>query len=410
MKDRTYIFFIATYFAQGMIGIAYVPISYLLKDGLGLSASQSAAFIVWMTLPFLLKPLLGTITDGLPLAGRRRVPYLLVSALATSAGWLALAALPGYSYLPTLLLLTAVNVGIAFADVLCDGVMVERGKRFDKTGAYQAAQIGTLYATILATGAGGGWLAEHASYRTVFALTAAFPLLIFASTFTVQEAPSAPTARQARLLLDGLKGILTSRPFWASCLLVLLFSFNPFQGTAFFYYQTDALGFSKVLVGSLASIGGAAGAAGAVLFWKFYNRDAAVRGRAVRLDTPTLIRWSIAANVPLTLLYWGYRGAVSAVLLTAVLGIANVAMRLSLMDLAAKACPEHGEATTFALYMSVFNLAAWSSNLLGARLYDLLHGGALGPHGAMALLISLSAVCTAACWPLLRWIPVPAVR
>jgi predicted MFS family arabinose efflux permease len=80
------------------------------------------------------------------------------------------------------------------------------------------------------------------------------------------------------------------------------------------------------------------------------------------------------------------------------------------MDLAAKACPEHGEATTFALYMSVFNLAAWSSNLLGARLYDLLHAGALGPHGAMALLISLSAVCTAACWPLLRWIPVPAPR
>ena len=29
MKDKIYLFFIATYLAEGMIGIAYEPISYL---------------------------------------------------------------------------------------------------------------------------------------------------------------------------------------------------------------------------------------------------------------------------------------------------------------------------------------------------------------------------------------------
>jgi len=106
----------------------------------------------------------------------------------------------------------------------------------------------------------------------------------------------------------------------------------------------------------------------------------------------------------LTLLYLFYRGPVTAVVLTAFLGVVNICMRLSLMDLAAKTCPEHGEATAFALFMSVFNLAAWSSNMSGGRIYDLLSPGSLGGHGAMALLIVISAACTLACWPFLRWV------
>ncbi|MFC1679862.1 MFS transporter [Elusimicrobiota bacterium] len=407
MKDRLYIFFIATYFAQGMIGIAYVPISYLLKEVLALNAAQSAAFIVWMTLPFLFKPLLGIITDALPLARRRRVPYLLMSAAATTAGWLVLAGMPGYSYWPTLALLTTVNIGIAFADVLCDGVMVEHGKRLRKTGFYQAAQIGTLYATLLATGVGGGWLAAHASYRTVFLLTALFPMIIFASSFVVREEPTAEPERQAQLLRDGVTRLLSQRSFWAACVVILLFNFNPFQGTAFFYYQTDALGFPKLLVGSLTSIEGVAGVAGAALFWRFYNRSVTIAGRAVRLDTGTLIRYSVLTGAPLTLLYLGYRTPATAVALTAFLGVVNVAMRLSLMDLVAKACPEHGEATAFAVFMGVFNLAAWSSNMSGGRLYDTLTVSRLGPHGAMAVLIAISAACTLACWPVLRWLESP---
>jgi len=402
MRDRIYIFFIATYFAQGMVGIAYVPISYLLKDHLGLSAAQSASFIVWMTIPFLFKPFLGAITDGIPLGGRRRVPYLLLSAAATTAGWLILALTRNYAYWPVLALLTAVNVGIAFADVLCDGVMVEYGKPADLTGKFQAAQIGTLYATLLATGVGGGWLATHASYQTIFFITACFPLLIFASSFVVHERPASAPGKQTRLLWEGLRRLLAKPEFWAACLIILLFNFNPFQGTAFFYYQADTLGFPKLLVGSLTSVEGIAGVIGAGLFWKFYNRDVTMGPGRTRLDTRTLMRWSVLAGAPLTLLYLLYRGPAAAVIITAFFGAVNVCMRLSLMDLVAKACPEHGEATTFAIFMSVFNLAAWSSNLSGGRLYDALAAGDLGGHGTMAVLIVISAACTLACWPLLR--------
>jgi MFS family permease len=393
MLDRVYLFFIATYFAQGMIGIAYQPVAHLLKDTLGLTAAQSATFIAWMTLPLLAKPLLGIITDAFPLLNRRRTPYLLLASAATSAGWAALACTGSYSYWPVLVLLTIVNVGMAFSDVLCDGVMVEFGKARAKTGPYQAAQLGTLYLTLLATGAGGGWLAAHASYRWVFALTAVFPLFIFLSTFAVPEKPAAEADAGVRQLWQHMASFLASRSFWAAALVILLFNFSPFLGTAQFYYQEDALGFSRVFIGALTSVGGIAGALGAAAFWGLCGRG---------LDTSKLIRWSVLAGGPLTLLYLFYRGPAVAIALTAFFGLVGVVMRLSLMDLLAQACPKHGEATGFALFMSVFNLAAWASNTLGARVYD---AGASRPHGAMAVLIVLGALSTVACWPLLRFIP-----
>ncbi len=400
-RDRIYIFFIATYFAQGMIGIAYEPIYFLQKEGLGLSVSQSAVFTAWMTMPFLLKPLLGLWTDAFPIGGRRRVPYLTGAAAATAAGWAVLAFLGDYRYAPTLILLTLVNVGICFSDVLCDGVMVEHGKEQNQTGKFQAAQIGTLYLTLLVTGVGGGWLAQHASYRAVFALTALFPLLILFSARAVPDKSVPGTRPQARLLAAGLWELLRTRSFWATCLLILLFNFSPFKGTAWFYYQVDHLGFSKVFIGTLTSIGGVAGVAGAGLFWRFYNKTLTLFGRRLTLDTAGVLRISVAAGAPLSLLYLAYRGPATAVLLTALFGMAGVFMRLGLMDLAARATPRHAEATVFAIFMSVFNLAAWSSNLAGAKLYESMATGSGGAYGAMSLLIVIGAASIAACWPLL---------
>ena len=48
-RDRLYFFFASVYLAQGLVGVAYEPISFLLKDGLGLGASESASFVAWMT-------------------------------------------------------------------------------------------------------------------------------------------------------------------------------------------------------------------------------------------------------------------------------------------------------------------------------------------------------------------------
>ena len=390
--DRLYLFCAVNYFAQGMIGLVYQPVAYLLKDGLGLSAGRAAAFVACMTAPFVFKPLFGPLTDLVRLPGGMRRPHLVLGAALGACSWIALAALPSYRYGPLLALLVLANVSVVFCDVVCEGVLVEMGKAAGKTGTYQAMHIGTLYATLVLTGLGGGWLSAHVQPRAVFAMVAVFPLMIAVSAVWVKELPSRAATGEK---IQGLLALLAARRFWALCLMIFLWNFYPLLGTAQFYYQSEALRFSPVYIGALSTLGGLAGVAGAGFF------GAAVK----RWGTERFLRAGVLAAGAANLLFLFYRGPLSAAVLTALMGVSGVVFRLGLMDISAQACPRHAEATAYAVFMAVFNLAALASNTLGGALYDRIRqafSAASDPaYCAAAALTVIGSACTFACWWLL---------
>ncbi|MGL5036052.1 MAG: folate/biopterin family MFS transporter, partial [Microcystaceae cyanobacterium] len=79
------------YFVQGILGISRLAVSFFLKDDLGLSPAQMAALTGVAALPWIVKPLLGFLSDGLPLFGYRRRSYIVLSGLLGTFAWLALA-------------------------------------------------------------------------------------------------------------------------------------------------------------------------------------------------------------------------------------------------------------------------------------------------------------------------------
>ncbi|MDE2238104.1 MAG: hypothetical protein KGK30_09460, partial [Elusimicrobia bacterium] len=385
--DRIYLFFAFCYLAQGMSGIIYEPLAYLLKDVLHLGSAQAAAFVWWMTLPMLIKPVFGVLTDMLPLGGRRRRPHMALACLIWGGALAALAWERRFPYYTLLVLLACVNVGLVLGDIVCDAVMVEQGQLAGKTGPYQAVQIGILYATIVVTGLGGGWLSAHASARQVFALAAVFPALALFSIVWMREPVAPAAARQVRLALGR---VAVSRRFWAVAGLIFLWSFSPFLGTAQFYYESETLKLGPVLIGWIDTIGGLAGAIGALAY-----------GRLIGVwSLRQWLRACVWGGAALALLYLGFSGPVSAAVVTAVAGLAGVGFRLALMDLAARACPRGAEAICFAAFMAVFNLAAAASNLVGGWLLERL-GGVLSPAGCFEALVVIGALCTLACRPLL---------
>ena len=392
-ERRLYGFFAVCYFAEGMAGLAYEPVDYLLKDVMHLGPGQAALFITWMTLPLTIKPVFGLLTDMLPWAGKRRKPHMIAVSLIASAGWGLLAFLKGYRYGPSLAILILINVGFVLSDIVCDGVMVERGKETGKTGPYQAVQIGTLYATLILTGLGGGWLAAHASYRAIFLLAAFFPMLAAASAVWIDEPEVGSVPETAACGWDGVKTLVRDPRAWAIAAAIFLWDFCPFLGTAQFYYQSVALKLSPVFIGGLSTAGGFAGVAGAALFGRLSARPG---------GTQRLARWSVSIGGALTFLYVFYVGAWSTMILTVLFSLTGVVFRLAWMDLAARACPKGAEATAFAAFMAVFNIAAAASNGIGGALYERLAAG----HGAYAAMVVLSltgTACTFACWPLLRF-------
>src|SRR5438445_402339 len=85
---RFAILFGVVYFAQGMWYLPNQTITIVLKDR-GLSASQVADLTLITIVPWFVKPLYGLLSDFVPLFGRRRQSYFLLTfALAGCAGLL----------------------------------------------------------------------------------------------------------------------------------------------------------------------------------------------------------------------------------------------------------------------------------------------------------------------------------
>src|SRR5262249_21200080 len=141
---RGYAFFFALiYFVQGAIdltsGLANQPIQYLLKESMGLSASQSGFFFAVIGVGWTVKPLYGLLSDFFPLAGYQRKGYLLLMSALGTASWLTLALFPP-DYSLVLILLTLCAATLAFCDVMTDALMVEVGRPLGLTGSFQSIQ------------------------------------------------------------------------------------------------------------------------------------------------------------------------------------------------------------------------------------------------------------------------------
>ena len=398
---RFAILFGVVYFAQGMWYLPNQTITIVLKDR-GLSASQVADLTLITIVPWFVKPLYGLLSDFVPLFGRRRQSYfLLTSALAGCAGlllawgnWFATGEVwtfDVFGFTFTLVegvaLFTLMALGLAFTDVLTDAMMVERGRPLGLTGAFQSVQWACITLASVLVGEIGGQLAEARSLRAAFLFAAWFPLMSLSMGVSfVRETPARANRAAFVETWHAIRATLRGREIWVVAGFIFFFWFSPSFGPAFLYYQTDTLKFSQRFIGRLAALGAVSQVVGAVFY--------APLSRRMRLKH--IMHISIALGVVSTLAYLAYRDATSAVIITVVFGAVSMIMNLAFLDLAAKACPARVEATFFAALMSVYNLGSQLSENVGARLYDMV---------GYERLVYIAAGMTA-----LTWVLMPLVK
>jgi MFS family permease len=393
---RLAVLFAVVYFAQGMYALPNQAISIGFKEQ-GLTAGQVADFFLLATIPWFIKPLYGLISDFVPLFGRRRKSYLLLtSVLACTAGLVAgLSTEHGYWRLA--ILLTTMGFGLAFNDVVTDALMVENGKRHGLTGAFQSVQWAAITGASILVGLLGGHFAEHRDLHAAFTVAALFPLLVLLmATFFVREAHAGAEGAEFLQTWAAVRAGVGERSLWLVAAFVFLFNFSPSFGPAFLYYQTDVLGFSQQYIGALDSISSAASVAGAFIY--------APLSRLMPLRR--LINIVIGLSVLATLAYLLYRGSGSALAIHIVWGVTGMVTALAFLDLAAKACPGRVEATFFALLMSVFNLGTQAGQNVGAHLYTVFGEG---PQ-AYTWLVMISTAATAAVWLLVPLVHIERIE
>jgi MFS family permease len=353
----------------------------------GLSSSAVADFFLLSTIPWVIKPLYGLLSDFVPLFGRRRQSYFLLAAGLASLAGFAMALTGEHGYWRLAWLYTAMGFGLAFCDVLADAVMVEAGKPRGLTGAFQSVQWAAISVATLAVGVLGGYLAHGRSLRVAFVLAACFPLVSFAMVLAfLREAPSRLDGAAVRDAFAALRGAIRERDLWIVAGFIFFADFNPLLGPAFLYFQTDVLRFDQRFIGALTSVTALGSIVGAAIYAPLSRR----------VSTRRMLVLTIGGGVVGNLAYVFYRGPASALPIDALYGVLGMLLQLSLLDLAAKTCPKRAEGTFFALLMSVYNSSTQLSTNVGGRLYD-----ALG----FTPLVLISAVTTA-----FAWLLIPLVR
>jgi len=383
---RLAVLFGIVYFAQGMWYLPNQTITISLKDG-GLSAGQVAGFFAITTVPWLIKPVYGLLSDFVPLFGYHRKSYLLLTSATAAAAGLFLGVTGDHAYWRMAAFVTLMALGLAFTDVLVDALMVENGKPMGLTGAFQSVQWGAITTASILVGELGGYLAENRRLHAAFFLAACFPLVsLLMAAFFVREAPARADREAFATTWAAIRDALREREVWVVGGFLLFWTFSPSFGPAMLYYQTDHLHFSQQFIGHLAAIAAVAGVAGAFIYAPLSRRVPLTR----------LINFSIGAAVIGTLAYLVYRGHVSAIIIDVVFGCVGMITQLAFLDLAAKSCPRRVEATFFALLMSVYNGGSQISQNVGGRLYDSF---------GFTPLVLISTTFTAAAWLL-----VPLVR
>jgi MFS family permease len=389
--QRLALLFGVVYFSQGMWYLPNQVITIFFKDQ-GLSPSQVANFFLVSTMPWFIKPVYGLISDFVPLFGRRRKSYFLLTCILSALSGIWLAVMPEHPFWWMAALFTTMGFGLAFTDVLTDALMVEAGRPLGLTGAFQAVQWACITGAAVLIGVVGGHLAHTRELNLAFGISAVFPLVSFAmALFFVHETPAPRDAAAFHATTRAIREALAHRDVWMVAGFLFFYTFSPSFGPAFLYYQTDVLGFSQHFIGLLASLNSAASVLGALVYAPLSRR----------MPLRRLLNGSIGVGVAGTLCYLVYRGRISAIAIDTFFGGVGMIMQLAFLDLAAKACPRRVEATFFALLMSVFNTGTQLSQNVGARLYE--------TYGYTPL-VWISATMTALAWVLVPLLDVDRIE
>jgi folate/biopterin transporter len=365
------------YAVQGILGISRLAVSFFLKDELALSPAEVAAMMGIAALPWTIKPLFGFMSDGLPIFGYRRRPYLILSGLVGVSAWVCLATVVHTAAAATLAIVIT-SLSVAVSDVIVDSLIVERARdeSLIDSGSIQSLCWGAAALGGLLTAYFSGLLLEHFSTRTVFGITAIFPLLVSAAAFLITEEPVISVASERKAIIKDqiqqLWAALSQKAIWMPTLFLFLWQCTPTADSAFFYFSTNELGFTPEFLGRVRLVTSLASLFGVWLFQRFLKT---IPFRQIFLWTTlfsTLLGLTALLLVTHTNRTLGIDDHWFALGDSLVLTIMGQLTFMPVLILAARLCPPGIEATLFAMLMSVLNLSGLVSKEGGAILTHLL--------------------------------------
>ena len=385
------IFFALVYVVEGVGqvgGLIAQPLSYYLKQAQGWTPLQVTAYLAIFNFPWIIKPIYGAFSDFVPLFGYRRKSYLIAANIAAIVGFILVTQLEAPSTLVWALQLTA--YAMAISSTVCGAVLVEQGQRLGQSGKFVNQQwlwfnLAAMLASIL-----GGQLVQHFAPGTALhaaaAIVAVAPVAVLVgSIFFVPERKARLDVAALRGTFGGLAAAFKKRELWIIAVFLFFYYFSPGLSTPLYYVMTDDLKFSQGYIGALGSIGSAGWVVGALSYRRLFGG----------LSSKRILQLSIVLGTASTAAYLLLYNEASAAVLSFCSGFSAMLATVATVTLAADYCPPKSEGFSFAVMMSIINLATATADIVGSFLFQHLFGHTLAP------LILVSAAFTALAFVLL---------
>jgi predicted MFS family arabinose efflux permease len=375
-----------------IVGLISQPLNFYLKEVQGFTPLQITGFVTVFNLPWIVKPVYGLISDFVPLFGYRRKSYLIIANLAAVAGYYWVTRLVAPNDLLLALLLTA--YAMAISSTLCGAVLVENGQRLHESGAFVNQQWLWFNIASMAAAVGGGQLVEHlapaSALHIAAGIVAVAPLAVVVGTLVLIREKRMPA--NVAGMKDTLRGLVTAfkrRQLWIVAGFIFLYYFSPGLSTPLYFHMTDELKFSQGYIGILGSIAAAGWIVAALLYrWLFQS-----------LTLKQMLNLSIALGTITTAAYLLLSNEAAAAIINFCAGFSAMLATVATLTLAADYCPPRAEGFSFAVLMSIINLANTLADNAGSFLYSHVFENRLPP------LVVMSAAFTAFAFvlvPLLR--------
>ncbi|CAL8995920.1 unnamed protein product [Prunus brigantina] len=365
---------------QGLGGALYrVGTEYYMKDVQKVQPSEAQFYQGITSIPWLVKPLWGLLTDVLPIFGYRRRPYFIVAGSIGVISMLVLSFHENLHIALALLSLTAGSAGVAVADVTIDACVAQNSINHPTL----AADMQSLCALSSSIGAllgfsVSGIFVHLIGPKGVYGLLA-IPFGLVFLIGTLLKEPHSPNFAYTQVVnqkfIDAGKAMWTTLKcpdVWRPCLYMyfsLALSLNILDGM--FYWYTDSKSgpsFSQENVGYIFSIGSVGSLLGAVLYQNVL-KDHPFRD----LLFWTQLVYSLSGTLDLMLvlrlnLKFGIPDYFFVVIDESVSQMTGRLKWMPLLVLSSKLCPPGIEGTFFALLMSIDNVgllsATWGGGIL----------------------------------------------
>ena len=396
------------YFIQGILTLSRLAVSFFLKDELLLSPVQMSAIVGISTIPWMIKPLYGFISDSLPLFGYHRKPYIVLSGILGCIAWVSLGTIVHTSSTATIMILLS-SLSVAISDVIVDSIVVERARSESaaKVGSLQSLCWGSTAIGGLCTAYFSGLLLEYFTARTVFLITALFPLIISSVAWLITENPSNKDEKKSnntKYQLGQIRQAITQKAIWLPTAFIFVWHATPNADSAFFYFTTNELHFQPEFLGRVRLVTSFASLIGVWAFQRYFKT----------VPFRIMLTWGIFLSTGLgmtTLLlvthtnrllgiddHWFSLGD------SLVITVIGQVVFMPVLVLATKLCPPGIEATFFALLMSVLNLGGTVSYGLGSIMMKWL-GITENQFDSLWLLIIITNLSSLIPILFIKWLP-----